>query len=217
MSEELVLRKSLVAACREMNANGLNQGTSGNISVRVDGGMLITPSGIAYEQMEPEEIVFVSSDGKYADDQVPSSEWRFHLAALESRPEANAVVHNHALYCTTIAILNKPIPAIHYMIATAGGNDIPCIDYATYGTKELAALVREGLKARKAILMRHHGMIATGSSLAQAMWLAVEVETLAKWYVNLLQITDNPPCLSDEDIAVVLKKIENYGLREKDA
>ncbi|SNY92225.1 L-fuculose-phosphate aldolase [Cohaesibacter sp. ES.047] len=217
MSDELSLRKSLIAACNEMNASGLNQGTSGNISVRVDGGMLITPSGVAYDQMEPEEIVFVSTDGKYAEDQVPSSEWRFHLAALESRPEANAVVHNHALYSTTIAIMNKPIPAIHYMIATAGGNSIPCVDYATYGTPELSKLVEAGLKDRKAILMRHHGMIATGSSLAQAMWLAVEVETLAKWYVNLLQITDNPPCLSDAEIEVVLKKIANYGLREKTA
>ena len=215
MSESAALRESVIQACIDMNAHGLNQGTSGNISVRQDGGMLITPSGVAYDQMSPDELVLVSQDGKYADDAVPSSEWRFHLACYRARPDANAVVHNHAMHCAIVSILNKPIPAIHYMIATAGGTDIPVVEYATYGTQELSDYVEAGLKNRKAILLRHHGMIATGPTLASAMWLAVEVETLAKMYVNLLQITDSPPCLSDGEIRRVLEKIEGYGLREK--
>jgi L-fuculose-phosphate aldolase len=215
MSDTTALRQSIVDACIEMNTIGLNQGTSGNISVRQGGGMLITPSGVAYDKMTPDDIVFVSDDGRYADDAVPSSEWRFHLASYRARPDAGAVVHNHALHCAVVSILNKPIPAIHYMVAVAGGTDIPVVEYATYGTRELSDYVEAGLRNRKAILLRHHGMIATGPTLASAMWLAVEVETLAKMYVNLLQITDTPPVLSDEQIQIVLDKIAGYGLREK--
>ncbi len=215
MSDTTELRQSIINACLEMNATGLNQGTSGNISVRQPGGMLITPSGVAYDKMTPGDLVFVSEDGTYADDAVPSSEWRFHLASYRARPDAGAVVHNHALNCAIVSILNKPIPAIHYMVAVAGGADIPVVEYATYGTEELSNHVEAGLRTRKAILLRHHGLIATGPSLASAMWLAVEVETLAKMYVNLLQITDTPPVLSGEQIDIVLGKIANYGLREK--
>ena len=215
MSDTTALRQSIIDACIEMNASGLNQGTSGNISVRQEGGMLITPSGVAYDKMTPDDIVFVSDDGKYAEDAVPSSEWRFHLACYRARPDAGAVVHNHAANSTIVAILNKPIPAIHYMVAIAGGTDIPVVDYATYGTQELSDFVEAGLRNRKAILLRHHGMIATGPTLASAMWLAVEVETLARMYVNLLQITDTPPTLADEQIQIVLDKIASYGLREK--
>ena len=209
-------RQSIIDACLEMNANGLNQGTSGNISLRCEDGMLITPSGIAYDRMAPDDIVFVGNQGTYADNQVPSSEWRFHLASYVARPDANAVIHNHAINATTISILNRPIPAVHYMIAAAGGNDIPVVDYATYGTQELSHLVAGGLKERKAILLRHHGLIATGANLEQAMWLTVEVETLARMYLNLLQVTDNPPCLPDAEIEIVLQKFQNYGLRERD-
>ncbi|WP_316860348.1 L-fuculose-phosphate aldolase [uncultured Cohaesibacter sp.] len=215
MRDTLEIRQSIIDACIEMNASGLNQGTSGNISVRCENGMLITPSGVAYDQMKPEDIVFVSNDGEYGQDQVPSSEWRFHLVSYKVRPDANAVVHNHAINAATVAILNRPIPAIHYMVAVAGGHDIPCVDYATYGTQALSDLVAGGLKDRAAILLRHHGMIATGDSLAKAMWLAIEVEALAKMYLNLLQITDQPPCLPDKEIDIVLGKIQNYGLREK--
>jgi L-fuculose-phosphate aldolase len=214
MNENAALRESVVQAGIDMNAHGLNQGTSGNISVRQEGGMLITPSGIAYDKMTPEQIVFVSDDGKYAAADVPSSEWRFHLACYRARSDANAVVHNHAMHSAIVSILNKPIPAIHYMVATAGGTDIPVVDYATYGTSELSDYVEAGLRNRKAILLRHHGMIATGPTLNAAMWLAVEVETLARMYVNLLQVTDNPPVLSHAQMQDVLDKIGNYGLRE---
>ena len=215
MSDVAALRQQVVQACIDMNAHDLNQGTSGNVSVRQPGGMLITPSGVPYEQMSPDDLVFVGEDGSYADDAVPSSEWRFHLACYRARSDANAVIHNHPPYGSVLAILNKPIPAIHYMIAVAGGKDIPVIEYATYGTPELADYVEAGLKTRKAILMRHHGMLATGPTMASAMWMAVEVETLARMYVNLLQITDTPPVLSDAQMDEVLSKIGSYGLREK--
>lgn len=214
MQSREALSQQIIDACLEMNRSGLNQGTAGNISHRYQDGLLVTPSGIAYDQMTVDDIVYIKSDGTSEEGKVPSSEWRFHQAVLEARPEMNAVVHNHAVYSTTIAILGKKIPAIHYMIAAAGGNDIPCIPYATYGTEDLAELVKEGFRERTAILMAHHGMIATGTSMAKAMWLAIEVETLAELYTRLLQIGDIPT-LSDGEIERVLEKFKSYGLREK--
>ena len=211
-----VIARQIIDACIAMNRSGLNQGTAGNISHRFEGGMLVTPSGIAYEQMEESDIVFVSDEGVYEEGKVPSSEWRFHLAVLQARPDMNAVVHNHALYCSSLSILNKEIPAIHYMVAAAGGNSIPCVPYATYGTPELSDYVANGMMGRNAVIMQHHGMIAGGETLAKAMWLAEEVETLAKMYLKLLQTGLEIPTLSDSEIEVVLGKFKNYGLREKD-
>ncbi|MBO9482084.1 L-fuculose-phosphate aldolase [Salinisphaera sp. G21_0] len=209
------LSGKIIAACQEMNRSGLNQGTAGNISCRYENGMLITPSGIAYDQMEENDIVFVDNDGTYEDGKVPSSEWRFHQIIYQTRADMNAVVHNHAQFSTTLSILNKGIPAIHYMIAAAGGKDIPCVPYATYGTPELSDYVATGFTERNAILMQHHGMTAAGETLGKAIWLAEEVETLSKLYVNLLQTGLKIPTLSDEEIEVVLGKFKNYGLREK--
>ena len=215
MPDRETIARSIIEACLTMNKTGLNQGTAGNISIRYQDGILITPSGIAYEQLEESDIVFISNDGVYDDGKVPSSEWRFHRAILQSRPDLNAVVHNHALNCTTLGILNKGIPAIHYMIAAAGGNTIPCTPYATYGTPELCNHVATGFMDRNAIIMQHHGMTAGGVTLAKAMWLAEEVETLAKLYVNILQTGIEAPLLSDEEINTVLERFKNYGLREK--
>ena len=137
---ELELRQSIIDACREMAAQGINQGTSGNISVRTDDGILLTPSGLPYDRMKPEDIVAMKWDGSWTASagNVPSTEWRFHLDILRSKPEVGAVVHAHPIFCTIIAIMNRSIPAIHYMIAAAGGNDIPCAPYAQYGTAELS-------------------------------------------------------------------------------
>ena len=210
------LRQSIVMACREMTAAGINQGTSGNISVRVDDGILLTPSGLAYDQMTPEDIVFMDWDGGWTarEGNVPSTEWRFHLDILKAKPEASAVVHAHPTYCTTLAIMHRSIPAIHYMIAAAGGNDIPCAPYAQYGTAELSRLALEALVDRRACLLAHHGLIATGVSLRKALWLAVEVETLARQYHGCLQI-GTPPLLPDEEIDSILKRWGQYGLRER--
>lgn len=126
------LARQIIDTCLEMTRLGLNQGTAGNVSVRYQDGMLITPTGIPYEKLTESHIVFIDGNGKHEEGKLPSSEWRFHMAAYQSRPDANAVVHNHAVHCTAVSILNRPIPAIHYMIAAAGGNSIPCAPYATF-------------------------------------------------------------------------------------
>lgn len=213
---ELESRRSIVAACREMTALGINQGTSGNISVRTQDGILLTPSGLAYDRMEPEDIVFMDWDGAWTarEGNVPSTEWRFHLAILLSKPEVGAVVHAHPIFCTIVAIMNRSIPAIHYMIAAAGGNDVPCAPYFQYGTDELSRAALDALHDRKACLLAHHGLIATGPDLRKAMWLAVEVEVLAKQYHGCLQLGE-PPLLPDAEIDSLLRRWGQYGLRDR--
>ncbi|ENT4821033.1 TPA: L-fuculose-phosphate aldolase [Citrobacter farmeri] len=211
--ERTRLSREIIETCLEMTRLGLNQGTAGNVSARYQDGMLITPSGIPYERMTEQMIVYVDNDGRYEEGKLPSSEWRFHLAAYQTRPEANAVVHNHAIHCTEVSILNRPIPAIHYMIAAAGGNSIPCAPYATFGTRELSEHVVVALKNRKATLLQHHGLIACEANLQKALWLAHEVEVLAQLYMKTLAVVDPVPVLSDEEIAVVLEKFKTYGLR----
>lgn len=203
-------RQAIIDACRRMNALGINQGTSGNISVRHGDGLLITPTSVPYEAMTPEQIVFMDMNGGFAEGQRPSSEWRFHLDILRARPEVEAVVHAHPAYCTILAIMGLEIPPIHYMIAAAGGPNIRCAPYATYGTPELSAHAVTALEGRFACLLAHHGMIAAGPSLARAMWLAVEVETLARQYHGCLQI-GKPPLLSRDEIERVRVKMAGYG------
>lgn len=212
---DLEARQAIIDACIQMNALGINQGTSGNISLRHGDGMLISPTSTPYDTLEPADIVFMGWDGAVDGRLPPSSEWRFHLDIMKARPEVNAVVHAHPTYSTTIAIMGRKIPAIHYMVAVAGGSDIRCAPYATFGTAELSAHAVEALRDRKACLLAQHGMIAVGSSLAQAMWLAVEVETLARQYHGALQIGE-PPILSDEEIENVIKRMASYGLRDKE-
>ena len=212
--EHLDQRRAIIAACRDMNRLGINQGTSGNISVRVDGGFLMTPTGVPYDALKPELIVAMDVAGKYTGDVLPSSEWRFHRDILAKRKDANAVVHCHAMFTTTLAILHKEIPAIHYMIAAAGGPNIRCAPYATYGTQELSTLALAALQDRKACLLANHGMIAVGPNLARAMWLAVEVETLAAQYWRALQIGE-PKLLTAAEIATVVGKFGGYGQQPK--
>ncbi|CBG89581.1 L-fuculose-phosphate aldolase [Citrobacter rodentium] len=211
--ERTQLSREIIETCLEMTRLGLNQGTAGNVSARYQDGMLITPSGVPYERMTEKMIVFVGNDGDYEEGKLPSSEWRFHLAAYQTRPDAYAVVHNHAIHCTAVSILNRPIPAIHYMIAAAGGNSIPCAPYATFGTRELSEHVAVALRNRKATLLQHHGLIACEANLQKALWLAHEVEVLAQLYLSTLAVVDPVPVLSDEEIAVVLEKFKTYGLR----
>jgi L-fuculose-phosphate aldolase len=203
-------RQSIIDACRSMNALGINQGTSGNISVRHDAGLLITPTSVPYDTMQPEQIVFMDLDGSFDPAQRPSSEWRFHLDILKARPEVNAVVHAHPPYSTILAIMGLEIPPIHYMIAVAGGDTIRCAPYATFGTQELSEHAVRALEDRLACLLEHHGMIAVGPSLSKAMWLAVEVETLARQYHGCLQI-GTPRLLSKAEIKNVLGRIAGYG------
>ncbi|MCA1455267.1 class II aldolase/adducin family protein [Bradyrhizobium sp. BRP22] len=207
-------RQSIIDACLRMNALGINQGTSGNISLRHEAGLLITPTSIPYEAMQPEQIVYMGLDGSFDPAQRPSSEWRFHLDILRARPDVNAVVHAHPTYCTILAIMGLEIPPIHYMVACAGGDTIRCAPYATFGTQELSAHAVKALDGRLACLLEHHGMIAVGPSLAKAMWLAVEVETLARQYHGCLQI-GKPPLLPTEEIENVRTRMAGYGHAEK--
>lgn len=211
--ERSQLSREIIETCLEMTRLGLNQGTAGNISTRYDNGMLITPTGIPYEKLTESHIVYVDAQGRHEEGKQPSSEWRFHQAVYLTRPEANAVVHNHAIHCTAVSILNRPIPAIHYMIAAAGGNSIPCAPYATFGSKALSEHVAVAMRNRKATLLQHHGLIACEQNLEKALWLAQEVEVLAKLYLATLAVTEHVPVLPDEEIAVVLEKFKSYGLR----
>ncbi|MBR1249449.1 class II aldolase/adducin family protein [Bradyrhizobium sp. AUGA SZCCT0169] len=207
-------RQSIIDACRSMNALGINQGTSGNISLRHDAGLLITPTSVPYETMQPEQIVFMDLDGSFDAAQRPSSEWRFHLDILRARPEVNAVVHAHPPFSTILAIMGLEIPPIHYMIAVAGGDTIRCAPYATFGTQELSEHAVRALEDRLACLLEHHGMIAVGPSLSKAMWLAVEVEALARQYHGCLQI-GTPRLLPKAEIKNVLGRIAGYGAAGK--
>jgi L-fuculose-phosphate aldolase len=208
---ESALRQELVDTAKAMSRSGLSPGRSGNVSARFQDGMLITPSGLAYDEMGPSDTVFVGSDGSVAPGQrAPSTEWHFHLAAYRARPDMNALVHTHSLYATVLACAGKSIPPFHYMVAVAGGSDIPLVPYATFGTPELAAHVAEGLRSRKACLMAHHGQVAMGTSLAAALELAQEVEVLADQYFKVLSL-GQPQLLPETEMTAVLEKFRSYG------
>ena len=213
---ERALRGEIVRACREMDRRGINQGTSGNISVRWKDGLLITPSGLAYETMAPEDIIFLTMDGEATGPHSPSSEWRFHRDILRERPDLGAVVHAHPTYCTGVSMLNRDVPAVHYMIAAAGGPTLRCADYATFGTEELSENALKALQDRSACLLANHGLIACGPTLSKAAWLAEEMEALCRQYVVAMQIGE-PVVLSDAEIARVLEKFKSYGPKRKDA
>lgn len=204
------LRREIVERCRELNANGLNQGTSGNISARCGDGLLISPSGVPYDRLTPDMVVPMDMDGGWEGPLKPSSEWRFHRDILRRRPDANAVIHAHPPHATALAIRRLDIPALHYMVAVAGGDSIRCAPYATFGTAELSEHALAALEGRSACLLANHGMIATGRSLGHAMWLAVEVETLARQYVLALQI-GGPVLLTDAEMKQVFERFARYA------
>lgn len=206
-------RQSIIDQCRFMNASGLNQGTSGNISLRHGDRMLITPSGIAYDTMTPDMIASMPLEGDYGSydgPKKPSVEWRFHLDLMRARPEVGAVVHTHSMYATILAIARKPIPACHYMIAAFGGHDVRVADYARYASKDLSLAIAEAMAGRSACLMANHGMVVTGPTLARAMWAAVELETIAKQYYHALLI-GGPVLLSKDEVAAVRESFAGYG------
>ncbi len=213
--EERQLREAIIAKCRWMNASGLNQGTSGNISARYEDRMLITPSATPYDAMKPEMIASMPLEGAYGEwtgPLQPSTEWRFHLDIMRARPDVGGIVHTHSTYATVLAIARKPIPACHYMMAAFGGTDIRCAGYARYGTKELSDLAIAALEGRNGCLLANHGMIALGANLDKAMWLAVELETIARQYY--LSLALGSACiLSDEEIAETARGFSTYGLQ----
>jgi L-fuculose-phosphate aldolase len=203
------LREQLVTVARRMQASGINQGTSGNLSARIPGGMLITPSSLPYELMQPGDLVALDLAGKPLvapepgrPPRRPSSEWRLHADVLASRPEVQAVLHCHSIHATALACHGRGIPPFHYMIAVAGGHDIRCAPYATFGTQALSDGVVEALQGRLACLMAQHGQVVVGPNLDRALALAVEVETLARIYLQARAIGE-PPLLSGEQMEQV--------------
>ncbi|MEZ5924371.1 MAG: class II aldolase/adducin family protein [Hyphomicrobiaceae bacterium] len=210
---EQALRQAIVEACRWMNASGLNQGTSGNISVRWHDVMLITPSSTPYDTMTPEMIAtmpLARGEDTWHGPLKPSSEWRFHQAILVVRPEVGAIVHTHSVHATALSMTRKSIPPCHYMIAAFGGADVRVADYATFGTAELSENALIALEHRTACLLANHGMIALGRDLEQAMWRAVELETLARQYILALQ-AGGPVLLTEAEIAAARAKFGGYG------
>jgi L-fuculose-phosphate aldolase len=214
--EELRLRKLVIATALEMSRSGLSPGRSGNVSARFGDGMLITPTGLAYETLGPRDIVFVAGDGTVPGKQrKPSSEWQFHLAAYRARPDMGAVVHTHSLHAVVLACAGRSIPAFHYMVAVAGNTDIPVIPYATFGSDKLANNVAQGLADRQACLMAHHGAIALGTTLPEALELAHEVEVLAEQYTKVLALGP-PAVLPESEMQIVLEQFKHYGQKAQD-
>jgi L-fuculose-phosphate aldolase len=205
------LRDDLVATARRMSDLGLTPGTSGNVSVRSTSGLIITPSGLAYPDLIPDDLVDVRMDGNIRVGQrTPSTEWQLHRDIFAARGDAEAIVHTHSLYCTTLACLRRPIPAIHYMIALAGSDEIPCAEYATFGTPELAANVVRALDTGQAALLANHGMVALGDSLKSALRLAAEIETLAAQYWHAMQL-GAPTILDRDEMLRVRHRFGAYG------
>jgi L-fuculose-phosphate aldolase len=209
------LRKRVIATCLKMNALGINQGTSGNVSVRTPGGFLITASGIAYEKMKPLHVVEMDLDGGYRGDFLPSSEWRMHLDIYRHRPEAGAIVHTHSLYATALACLRQDVPSFHYMIGVAGGTSLRCSGYAEFGTQELSDTMMAALEGRSACLLANHGQIAFGPTLDKALWLAGEVETLCHQYWAARQ-AGTPVILGESQMISVLARFKTYGKQPAD-
>jgi len=208
------LRFDLLKTAAELSRLGLNRGTAGNVSVRCDDGFLITPSGVQTQNLTPAQMVEVTMAGEAHGGLKPSSEWRMHRDVYAARPEAGAVVHTHAPFCTAIACHRRGIPAFHYMVAVAGGRDIRCAEYATFGTQGLSDAALAALDGRTACLLAHHGMLAFAPSLAAALKLTQEVEELAEQFWRVLQIGE-PIILPDAEMDVVLEKFKTYGQPRK--
>ncbi len=204
------LRRDLVETARAINTLGINQGTSGNLSVRVEGGFLITPSGVPYDECGLEDIVEMDMEGCYSSVRLPSTEWRFHRDILAARPEVGAIIHTHSTFATTLACLHRDIPAFHYMVAVAGGKSIRCAPYATFGTQELSHAAVKALEGRRACLLANHGMVCIEDTLKRTLALAVEVETLAEQYWRALQVGE-PFLLEDAEMDLILDRIKTYG------
>lgn len=212
------LRQAVIDSCLRLERLGLIRGTAGNVSVRHQNDMLITPSGIPYDRLSADMIVTVPISGDVHSPGAPhkpSSEWRMHRDILRGRPADGAVIHTHSVYATALSMLRDEIPAAHYMIAAFGGA-IRCTAYAPFGTQELADLVVEGLRDRHGVLLGQHGMVVTGRDLGQAMWRAVELETLAKMYVIARSI-GQPHILPDEEIALTVERFKSYGYQSETA
>lgn len=209
--KHLALRRGIIDTVRSFAALGLGVGTAGNVSVRVPGGLLITPTGVPYGELRPADIVTLSEDGAVrAGRLAPSSEWRFHRDILRTRVDAGAVVHVHSAFATALACTRRDIPAFHYMVAVAGGDSIRCARYATFGTAALSRHALRALDGRRACLLANHGQIALGADLPDALAMAQEVEELARQYW-LAQQLRRPVLLGRREMQIILEKFRHYG------
>ena len=213
MSEEQA-RDAVVAAVRRLDALGMNRGSTGNASQRwaVDGvdGMLITPTGMGADELQPADLVWVGVDGRVAGAWQPSSEWHFHLATYRARPDLHAVLHTHSTHATALACLRYELPAFHYMVAVAGGDSVPCVPYHLFGTEALSQAVAGALRDRDACLMANHGLVAAGATMARAMKVLQEVESLCEVYLKALAVGE-PALLSREQMREVIARFRDYG------
>ena len=214
MSESPALdatRRIVLDAASKLAPSGLSEGTSGNVSARVESGFVITPSGLPYDALTPLDLVVVGMDGSVGNGQnEPSSEWRIHRDIYASREDAHGIVHAHPPFATTIACLGRDLPAVHYMIAVAGGEDVRCAPYATFGTEELSRHALAALEGRLACLLANHGIIAIGKDVATAFGIAREIESVAGIYWRALSVGE-PGIIGREEMAELLRKFETYG------
>ena len=201
---------ALLAAARRSVQEGLNLGSSGNLSVRLPVGFLVTPSGGALECLRPDDLVVMDPSGGHPQGQTPSSEWRIHADLYRARPDISAVVHTHSVHAAALASHGRPIPPFHYMVAVAGGVDIPCAPYATFGTQELSDQALRALEHRTACLLAHHGVLAVGATPTAALNLALEVEHLARMYLAACQLGE-PPLLDETQMQQVIERFRHYG------
>lgn len=214
MDKARAMQEKLVDASRQLVALGLNKGTSGNVSLRCDDGFIITPSGVGVQDLTPESMVHMRLDGTYSALQKPSSEWRFHLAIYQSRKETNAIVHTHSTFATTLSTLRRDLPAFHYMVAVAGGNNVRCAPYALFGSQLLSDYAVAALDNRNACLLGNHGLIAIGANLDKAMYIANEIESLCQQYLTALQVGE-PYLLTEEEMQAVHQQFKGYGALAK--
>lgn len=214
---QLALREQIIGVCRQLGALGLNQGTSGNVSVRVSAdpadGFLLTPTSMDYADMQPADIVHVMKDGACHGPRRPSSELPFHRAIFAARPDVRAIVHTHSTHATAVSCLRHDIPALHYLVALFGGTNVRCAEYATFGTDDLSANIVRALAGRRATLLANHGLVAVGDTLSHALSLTVEAEQLARLYLAILATGKPPVILSDAEIANVAERFRAYGYR----
>jgi L-fuculose-phosphate aldolase len=207
-------RQAVVAGCRELARSGLTHGTSGNVSLRRDARrFFVSPTGMPYESLEPADIALVDIEGRWFGPRRPSSEWRFHRDILRARADVGAIVHTHSRHATALACTGRGIPAFHYMVAVAGGSDIRCAPYFTFGSQELSDAAVAALAERKACLLANHGVIAVASDLSAALALAGEVENLAAQYAAALALGE-VRVLDDAEMQRVLERFKSYGRQD---
>ncbi|MCM1511773.1 MAG: class II aldolase/adducin family protein [Oxalobacter formigenes] len=210
-ASESTLRETLLQTARKLVSLGLNKGSAGNASVRLDTDtFLITPSGLPPEDMTTGTLVALSFSGNSTSPCRPSTEWRLHRDLLARRPDANAVIHVHSPFAVTLACLHKTIPPFHYMIAAAGGDSVRCAPYALFGTQALSDRALEAIRERNACLLAHHGMVAIGRDLKHALSVAVETESLCEQYWRILQLGE-PILLSETQMQEVQEQFRHYG------